>query len=74
MKHYTVTGTNIICDKCSIIIATVYTQAQEEAASMRFQGMNNGEHECDNCRKSRERAYDGYVTTNRVIGHLLNQK
>ena len=53
----------IICDKCKhTIIDTTEDDAYERQLSEKYAGLNYGTHECAYCRKTRERAYDLYVT------------
>lgn len=50
----------IICDYCNCSLG-IDEPEDDNALSVKYAGMNNGQHECDGCKKSRQRAYDNYV-------------
>jgi hypothetical protein len=54
----------LICDNCETVITETDEQTMyNQNLSQLYAGMNTGTHECPSCKKSRERAYDVYVTT-----------
>ena len=58
----------LICDRCCYEIATNkadgFMEAEDGLPSQKYKDLNRG-HECTECRKKRERAYDIFVTTPR---------
>lgn len=61
-KNYLGYGVDeIICDYCDCVIG-VDSPEDENAISIKYAGMNNGQHECDDCKEHRHRIYDRYVT------------
>jgi hypothetical protein len=54
----------LICDKCKVIIAVAsgvgVDETERKLPSQKYRDQNWG-HECERCRKSRERDYDRYV-------------
>lgn len=51
----------IICDYCSTVIG-VDEPEDDNQLSQKYAGMNNGQHECSDCKKHRQYQYDAYVT------------
>lgn len=55
---------NLVCDRCGevfvICSAITLDLAEEGLDASKHKDQNNG-HECDKCRRARERAYDNYV-------------